>query len=147
MILWTNLHVVFKFVYHEPYRFGNKCTNKANNCFPCFLYICITPEQINIGKIWSVHKPYIKKERQYNGQQKKDKQWFTKHCTKPLKTTTGTPQNTEDELMCSGRVSSSCSTSHTRRVTIVTNSMISHDSWKYWSLSKVRTRPVSRSWL
>jgi len=100
MILWTNLHVVFKFVYHEPYRFGNKCTNKANNCFPCFLYICITPEQINIGKIWSVHKPYIKKERQYNGQQKKDKQWFTKHCTKAIKNNNRNPAKTPRMNSC-----------------------------------------------
>jgi len=31
------------------------------------------------------------------------------------------------ELMCSGRVHSSCSTSGTRRVNIVTNSVISHE--------------------
>ena len=32
-----------------------------------------------------------------------------------------------DELMCSGRVGSLCSTSGTRRVTLVTNQMMSHE--------------------
>jgi len=39
---------------------------------------------------------------------------------------TRTPLKTGDELRCSGRVNSSCSTSGTRRVTLVTNPVISH---------------------
>jgi hypothetical protein len=41
-----------------------------------------------------------------------------------------TPLKTGGELKCSGRVSSSCSTSDTRRVNIVTNSVISHERGK-----------------
>ena len=40
---------------------------------------------------------------------------------------TRTSLKTGNELMCSGRVSSSCSINGTRHVTIITNSMISHE--------------------
>ena len=40
---------------------------------------------------------------------------------------TRTPLKTHGELRCSGRVSSSCSTSVTRRVNIVTNPVIIHE--------------------
>ena len=42
---------------------------------------------------------------------------------------TQTPLETEGELRCSGRVSSSCSTSGSHRVTIVSNSIKSHE-WR-----------------
>ena len=40
---------------------------------------------------------------------------------------TRTKLETEGELRCSGRVSSSCATCNTRRVTIVINPVISHE--------------------
>ena len=40
---------------------------------------------------------------------------------------TWTTLKTRSELRCSGRVSSSCSTSGTRRVNLVTNSVINHE--------------------
>jgi hypothetical protein len=40
---------------------------------------------------------------------------------------TRTPLKTMGELMCSRRVSSFCSTSGTRRATLVTNLVISHE--------------------
>jgi len=40
---------------------------------------------------------------------------------------TQTPLTTGVELMCFGRVSSSCSTIGTRRVTLVTNPVVSHE--------------------
>ena len=40
---------------------------------------------------------------------------------------TRTKLKTVNELRCSGRVSSSCSTSGTHRVTLVTNPVISHE--------------------
>ena len=43
----------------------------------------------------------------------KDKQRSTKHTHKSKDRVTGTPLNTGDELMCSGRVNRSCSTSGT----------------------------------
>jgi hypothetical protein len=53
----------------------------------------------------------------------KDKQRSTKHTHKSKDRVT----RTEGELRCSGRVSSSCSTSDTRRVNLVTNPVISHE--------------------
>ena len=57
----------------------------------------------------------------------KDKQRSTKHTYKTNDRVTRTPLNTGDELRCSGRVSSSCSTSDTRRVNLVTNPVINHE--------------------
>ena len=60
-----------------------------------------------------------KKNRQYSGQKKKvqkDKQRPTKHTYKTKDRVTGTPLKTWGERRCSGRVSSSCSTSGTRRM-------------------------------
>jgi len=48
-----------------------------------------------------------------------DKQRSTKHTHKTKDRVIRTPLKTGSELMCSGRVSSSCSTSGTRRVNLV----------------------------
>jgi hypothetical protein len=56
----------------------------------------------------------------------KNKQRSTKHTYKTKDRVTRTPLKPEGELMCCGRVSSSCSTSGTRRVNIVANPVISH---------------------
>ena len=64
-----------------------------------------------------------KKKSQHNGQQKKyekDKQGSTKHTYKTKDRVTRTPLKARDELRCSGRVGSSCSTSDTVRVNLVT---------------------------
>ena len=58
---------------------------------------------------------------------RKDKQRSTKHTYKTKDRVTRTPLNTGGEFRCSGRVSSSCSTSSTRRVNLVTNPVISRD--------------------
>jgi hypothetical protein len=47
---------------------------------------------------------------------------------------TRTPLKTGGEFRCSGRVSSSCSTSDTRLVKIVTNPVISHERGQDWEL-------------
>ena len=57
----------------------------------------------------------------------KDKQRSTKHTYKTKDRVTWTPLKTGGELRFSGRVSSSCSTSGTRRVNLVTNSVISRE--------------------
>jgi hypothetical protein len=44
--------------------------------------------------------------------------------------TARTPQLTRGELVCFRRESSSCTISGTRRVTLVTNSMINNEWWK-----------------
>ena len=55
---------------------------------------------------------------------------FTKHTHKTKDRVTRTSLKTRGELMCSGRVRSSCSTSDTRRVNLVTNPVISHERGK-----------------
>ena len=57
----------------------------------------------------------------------KDKQQSTKHTHKNKDRITRTSLKTRGEFRCSGRVSSSCSTSGTRRVNQVTNPVISHE--------------------
>jgi hypothetical protein len=57
----------------------------------------------------------------------KDKQRSIKHTYKTKDRVTRTPVKTGGELRCSGRVGSSCSTSGTRRVNLVTNPVISRE--------------------
>ena len=72
-----------------------------------------------------------KKNRQHNGQ--KEKQRSTKHTHKTKKSSNMNPTKNRGgggggcELRCSGRVSSSCSTSDTRRVNLVTFPVISEE--------------------
>jgi len=54
-----------------------------------------------------------KKDRQHNGQNKKDKQRSTRHTHKTEDRVTRTPLKIRGELRCSGRVGSSCSISGT----------------------------------
>ena len=58
----------------------------------------------------------------------KDKQCFTKHYTERLTNTNTT--KTHGQLRCYEMVSSFCSTSGARRVTLVTNPMIRHKGEK-----------------
>ena len=58
---------------------------------------------------------------------KKDKQRSGKHTYQTKDRVTQTPLKTVGELRCSGRVSSSCSTSDIRRVNLVTNPVISRE--------------------
>ena len=60
----------------------------------------------------------------------KDKQRSTKHTYKTKDRVTRTPLKTGGELRYYGSVSSSCSTSDTRRVNLVTNPVISHERGK-----------------
>jgi hypothetical protein len=73
---------------------------------------------------------YDQTDRQHNGQKKKNKRTNKDLQNTTLKTkdrVTRTPLRTGSELRFSGMVSSSCSTSGTRRVTLVTNPVISHE--------------------
>jgi hypothetical protein len=56
-----------------------------------------------------------------------DEQRSTKHTLKTKDRLTRTPLKTGGEFMCSGRVSSSCSTSGTRYVDLVTTPVIRHE--------------------
>jgi hypothetical protein len=59
-----------------------------------------------------------------------DKERSIKHTHQTKDQVTRTPLNTGGELRCSGRVGSSCSTSGTRRVNLVTNPLISRERGK-----------------
>ena len=103
--------------------------------------------------VWRYQREVIririsKKNRQRNGQTKKYKQRSTKHTYKTKDRVRWTPLKTGDELRCSIRVGSSCFTSDTRRVNLVTNPVISHERGNerevfttggtyqaYWSIS------------
>jgi hypothetical protein len=77
--------------------------------------------------------PYIEEEQTTQWPKEKvqkDKQRSTKHTYKTKDRVTRTPLKTGGELMCSGRVNSSCSTSYTRRVNLVTTPVISHERGK-----------------
>jgi hypothetical protein len=107
-----------------------------------------------LRRVWRYQRgnqnPYIEEEQTTQWPKEKvqkDKQRSTKHTYKAKDRVTRTPVKTGDELRCSGRVSSSCSTSDTRRVNLVTNPVISRKwgkdravfttSGTYpWSLSK-----------
>ena len=76
---------------------------------------------------------YIEKERitQWPKEKvQKDKQRSTKHTYKTKDRVTQTTLKTGGELMCSGRVSSTCSTSDTPRVNLATKPVISHERGK-----------------
>jgi hypothetical protein len=78
--------------------------------------------------------PYIEEEQTTQWPKEKiqkDKQRSTKHTYKTKYRVTRTPLKTGGELRCSGRVSSSCSTSGTRRVNLVTNPVIRIDLFAY----------------
>ena len=59
--------------------------------------------------------------RQQNGQKKKYKQRSTKHTYKTKDRITQTPLKTCGDLMCFGRISSSCSTNGTHRINLDLN--------------------------
>ena len=69
-------------------------------------------------KVW-IYQRGNQKDRQYNDRKKNDKK-----RSNDLQSTT---QKAGDELRCSRRLSSSCSSRRTRRVTPVANPMISHE--------------------
>jgi hypothetical protein len=75
--------------------------------------ILITP-LVSSNYFWTRTSPYNKLRT-------------TKHTYKTKDRVTRTPLKTGGELRCSRRVSSSCSTSDTHRVNLVTNPVISHE--------------------
>jgi hypothetical protein len=81
------------------------------------------------------HNPYIGEEQttqwpKEKGQ--KDKQRSTKYTHNSIDRVTRTSLKTGGELRCSGRICSSCSTSDTRRVNLVTSPVISHEWGNNW---------------
>jgi hypothetical protein len=85
-------------------------------------------------RVWrykrSNQNPYIEEEQTTQWPKEKvqkDKQRSTKHTHKTKDRVTRTPLKTVAELWCSGRISSSCSTSGIRRVNLVTDPVISRE--------------------
>jgi len=91
-----------------------------------------------LRRVWRYQREVIricisKKNRQHNDQKEqvqKDKQRSTKHTHKTKDRVTGTPLKTVGKLGCPERVSSSWSTSDTRRVNLVTNPVIGRERGK-----------------
>ena len=83
--------------------------------------------RIRISKKNRQHNGQKKKNRQHNGQKKKYKQRSTKHTHKTKDRVTLTPLESGGERRFSGRVRSSCSTTDTRRVNLVTNPVTSRE--------------------
>ena len=84
---------------------------------------------------WYQRNRILKKNGQHNVQKKKDKQRSTKHRYKTKDRVTRTPLKTG---VNSGRVSSSCSTSGTRRVKLVTIPVISREWGQNWEVEYIR---------
>ena len=87
-------------------------------------------KSLNISK-WVI-RIRKSKDRQHNGQKKKDKRTNNDRQNITYKTkylVTRTPLKNGGELRCSGRVSSSCSTGGTIHVNLVKNPMTSHDKF------------------
>ena len=102
-----------------------------------FSFLCLFMTMVDcfyiLRRVWRYQRgnqnPYIEEEqtRQWPKEKvQKDKQRSTKHTYKTKDRVTRTPLRTGSELRCFGREDSSCSTSDTRRVNLVTNPMISH---------------------
>jgi hypothetical protein len=95
-----------------------------DNCLVIDLYI-FTKCKNNGRTVWRYQSgnqnPYIEEEQTTQWPKEKvlkDKQWSTKQTHKTKDQVTRTPLKTGSELRCSGRVSSSCSTSGTRHVNL-----------------------------
>ena len=78
---------------------------------------------------WVIRIRKSKKGKQHNGQRKRTKGQTNDlqiNSQKTIDRVTRTPLKTRGERMCSWRIRSSCSTSDTRRVAVVTNPMRSY---------------------
>ena len=103
----------------------------------CLVYpmLQLSLNYIFLRRVWRYQRgnqnTYIEEEQTTQWPKEKvqkDKQRSTKHTYKTKDRVTRTPRKTgRDELRLSGRVGSSCSTSDTRRVNLVVNSVISRE--------------------
>ena len=98
-------------------------------------------ECLYLRRVWRYQRgnqnPYIEEEQTTQWPKEKvqeDKQRSTKHTYRTKDRVTRTPLKTGGDLMCSGRVSSSCYTSDTGRVNLVTSPVISHERGKDWEV-------------
>ena len=89
---------------------------------------------IQVRRVWRYQRgnqnPHIEEQTTQWPKEKvqKDKQRSTKHTDKTKDRVTRTPLKTGGKLRCSRRVGSSCSTSDTHRINLVTNPVITSSS-------------------
>jgi hypothetical protein len=90
-----------------------------------------------LRRVWRYQRgnqnPYVEEEQTTQWPKEKvqkGKQRSTNHAYKTKDRVTQTPEKTGGELRCSEMVGSSCSTSGTRRVNLVTNPVVSHERGK-----------------
>jgi hypothetical protein len=117
-------------VWHEVNRLKQ---TQASGAMHLFLFSPLMV--IQVRRVWRYQRgnqnPHIEEEQitQWPKEKiQKDKQRSTKHTYKTKDRVTRTPLNTGGKLRFSGRVSSSCSTSDTRDVNLVTNPVITSSS-------------------
>ena len=87
--------------------------------------------------------PFRRRTDNTKEQVQKDQQQYIKHTYKTKDRVTRIPLKTGGDIRCSGKVSSSCFTSDTRRVNLVTNPVVSHERGKDW---EVFTTSGTYSW-
>jgi hypothetical protein len=112
----------------STYDNGEIITHLDIKCVLRSMWVTIT--DVLSRRVWRYQYPYIEAEQTTawpKEKVQKDKQRSTKHTHKTKDRVTRTQLKTGNELGCSGRVGSSCSTSGTRCVNLVTNPLISHE--------------------
>jgi hypothetical protein len=120
---------------HATFYYSN--CNKLGNLAVKYLYVT----RVDFGPFCGFA---IGKNRQDNGQKKSTKGQTTIYKTYKTKARViRTPLKPEGEPRCSGRVGSSCSTSGTRRVNLVTNTVISRERGKDLEVFTSGTYPWS----
>jgi hypothetical protein len=99
------------------------------------------PSILFIRRVWRYQRgnqnPYIEDEQitQWSKEKvQKEKQRSTKHINKTKDRVPWTPLKARCELRCSGGVSSSCSTSETRRVEVITSKVVPWLGWPLWNI-------------
>ena len=102
--------------------------------FSSCLFLLLYLEWLLVRRVWRYQRgnqnPYIEEKQATQWPKEKaqrGRQRSTKHTHKAKNRVTRTPLNTGGELRCSGRISSSCSASETRRVNLATNPVIGHE--------------------
>jgi hypothetical protein len=112
----------------------NLLTRTALNYISTFRNICTHVVRRVWKHQWGNHNPYIEEQITQWQMKKiqKDKQRSTKHTHKTKDLVTRTLIKTEDELRCSERLNSSCSTSDTRRVRFIYLILVKTVIWSLW---------------
>jgi hypothetical protein len=130
----SNIHRVY--AYRVIFLHQNLYLHTVSRCDIAWIHVTcrkhfpVLSSFITYLRVCNYQNPYIEEEQTTQWPKEKvqkDKQRSTKHPYKTKDRVTWTPLKTGGELRCSGKVSSSCATSDTRRVNLVTNPVISDE--------------------